>query len=177
MCLKMSKDIFCLCFCVHGLEPTYVAWTYAYAALFLRLCVLGDGLTYVGSCLCMQALTCIRQTPGRGFTLLIFTSLSTVSLLYVILTPLFVIFAYDLHPSFYLHSCIKNIIFHHFHLNPESNVIFFFCSPHPLILVGEAPTRWWSGTTSLFPRSGLAFGKQASSLSLAFYQKGLQVLP
>ena len=80
------------------------------------------------------------------------------------------------HPSFYLYFCVKNIIFRHFYLNQESNVIFFFCSPHPFMLVGEAPTRWWNGTTFLFPKLGLTSGKRASNLSLAFYQKGLQML-
>ena len=72
-----------------------------------------------------------------------------------------------LHPYFYLYSCIKNIIFH---------IIFFFCSPHSLMLVGEAPTRWWSGTTSLFSKPRLTSRKWASSLSLFFYQKILEVL-
>ena len=65
------------------------------------------------------------------------------------------------HPSFYLYSHIKSIIFHHFHLNRESIVIFFFCSPHPLMLVREALTRWWSGTTSLFPETR-AYIREAS---------------
>ena len=72
-----------------------------------------------------------------------------------------------LHPSFYLYSCIKNIIFH---------IIFFFCSPHSFMLVGETPTRWWSGTTSLFSKPRLTSRKWASSLSLFFYQKILEVL-
>ena len=37
ICLKMSKDTSCLCFCVRGLELAYVAWTYAYTALFFRM--------------------------------------------------------------------------------------------------------------------------------------------
>ena len=81
------------------------------------------------------------------------------------------------HPSFYHFSFIKNIISHHFCLNQESNVIFFFCSLYPLMLVGEVLTRWWSGTTSLFSRLGLISRKRALSLSLAFLQKGPQVLP
>ena len=83
----------------------------------------------------------------------------------------------SLHPSCYLHSCIENIIFHYFRLNQESNVIFFFCNLHLLMLEEEALTRWWSDTTPSFPKGGLTFGKQASSLSLAFCQKGSQVLP
>ena len=61
----------------------------------------------------------------------------------------------SLNPSFYLYSCIENIIFHLVRLNQEFNVIFFFCSPHPLMLVGEALIRWWSGITSLFLKQGL----------------------
>jgi len=45
------------------------------------------------------------------------------------------------------------------------------------MLVGEAPTRWWSGTTFSFLRLGLISKKQALSLSLAIFRKGLQVLP
>ena len=125
----------------------------------------------------MWALTCVRETLGRGLTLPIFTSFSTLSLLYAILTPLLSFLHLNITASFFLsYSCIENIIFHHFHLNQESNIIFFFCNPHPLVLVGEAPTRWWSGTTSLFLKPGLTFRKWASSLSLAFYWKSLQVL-
>ena len=61
----------------------------------------------------------------------------------------------SLNPSFYLYSCIKNMIFHLVRLNQEFKVIFFFCSPHPLMLVGEALIRWWSGITSLFLKQGL----------------------
>ena len=83
----------------------------------------------------------------------------------------------SLHPSFYLYSCIENIIFHHFHLNQESNVIFFFCCPHSLMLAGEVPIRWWSSTTFLSPKLEPIFEKWASSLSLAFFWKGPRVLP
>ena len=125
----------------------------------------------------MWALTRVRETLDRGLTLPIFTSFSTLSLLYAILTPLLSFLHLNITASFFLsYSCIENIIFHHFHLNQESNIIFFFCNPHPLVLVGEAPTRWWSGTTSLFLKPGLTFRKWASSLSLAFYWKSLQVL-
>ena len=44
------------------------------------------------------------------------------------------------------------------------------------MLVGEAPIRWWSGTTSLFSKPGLTSKKRASSLSLFFYWKSPQVL-
>ena len=60
-------------------------------------------------------------------------------------------------------------------MNRESNVIFFFCSPHPLMLVGETPTKWWNGTTFSFLRRGLISEKRVLSLSLAFFRKGPQV--
>ena len=43
------------------------------------------------------ALIGISETPNKGLTLPFFTSISIVSLLYAILTPLFVIFAYEPH--------------------------------------------------------------------------------
>ena len=103
-CLKMSKKLSCLCFCVCGLEPVYIAWTYAYTGLFLRLSIREDRFAYAGSCLRAWALTCIHETLSRGPTLLIFTSLSTFSLLYAILTSHFVIFAFE-------HHCILLFIF------------------------------------------------------------------
>ena len=145
-----------------------------YTGLFVRLCVRGDGLAYAGSCLCMWALTSVHEVLSRGLTLPIFTFLSTVSLLYAILTPLFVIFA-----SEHLASSFSSLFLHrkhHFCLNQESNVIFFLCNPHPLMLVREAPIRGWSGTTFSFLRLGLISGKRALSLSLAFFWKGPQVL-
>ena len=75
-----------------------------YVGLFLRLCVCGDGPVYAGSCLHMWVLTWVYDTLGRGFTLLISTSFSTISLLYAILKPLFVIFASK-------HHCILLFIF------------------------------------------------------------------
>ena len=75
----------------------------------------------------------------------------------------------SLHPSFYLYSCLENTISHHFCLNQESNVIFFFCSYHLLMLVGETPISWWSGTTFSPLKLGPISRKQALSLSLAFF--------
>ena len=54
-------------------------------------------------------------------------------------------------------------IFLEFHLNHESNDIFF-CSHHPLMLVGEAPIRWWSGSSYLSPKPGIISGRHVISL-------------
>ena len=56
-----------------------------YASLFLRLYRRGFWLAYMGSYLCTWALTHVRETLDKGLTLPIFTSFSTVLLLYVIL--------------------------------------------------------------------------------------------
>ena len=61
MCWKMLKDSSCLCFCVRGLEPVYVAWTYAYAALFLRTQVYSWGSAYVGMGLHMRGPVCVSR--------------------------------------------------------------------------------------------------------------------
>ena len=68
-----------------------------YTGLFLRLYVCGDGSVYAGSCIRTWALTCVRETLGRGLTLPISTYFSTVSLLYATLTPLSIIFASNHH--------------------------------------------------------------------------------
>ena len=164
--------------CVCSLDLCVHRSVLAYVGLFLSLCIRGFWPMYAGSCLRTWVLIRVHEMLGRGLTLPIFTSFSTVSLLYANPTPLFVIFAPKHHCIllFYLYSCIENIMFHHFHLNQEPSVIFFFYSPHPLILIGEALTRWWSGTTSLFPKLGLTSEKRALSPSLAFCRKSLQVL-
>ena len=43
--------------------------------------------------------------------------------------------------------------------------------------VGEAPIRWWSGSTFLSPKPEAISRRQASSLSSVFFQRSLQVLP
>ena len=123
--------------CVHRSVPTY-------ACLFLRLCICGNGTAYTGSCLCTWT----------------FTSISTVSLLYAILTSLFVIFVSKHHyillfifilalkMLFFINSTwIKNLMspflfsfsffFLFFFL-----FFFFFCIHHPFMLVGGALIRW-----------------------------------
>ena len=125
--LKMSKNCLCLCSYMRGLGPTYVTYIHAYASLFLRLCVRGNGPVYAGSCLCSWALTRVHETSSRSSTLPIFTYFSSVSLPCAILTHLFVIFAFAYHYILFLSSfLLQNIIISKFCLNQESNVIFFF---------------------------------------------------
>ena len=69
----------------------------AYAGMFLRLCVHGNGPTYMGSCLCAWALTRVCEMLGKSPTLPIFTPFSTISPPYAILTPFFIIFASENH--------------------------------------------------------------------------------
>ena len=151
--LEKSKNCFCLCFCVRGLGPAYAACIHAYVALFLRLCVHGNRPVYAGSYLHTWALTRIHGTPSRDPTVPIFTSFSIVSLLYAILTPLFVIFASEHHhillfifilasktPFFIIFTWIKNLM-SSFFLFLFFFFFFFFNIHHPLMLVGEAPIR------------------------------------
>ena len=79
--LEIAKTFSYLCSCVHGLKPMHAACTDVYAALFLRFYVHGDRLAYAGSYLRMWALTCVRELFGRGLTLPIFLSLSTLPFL------------------------------------------------------------------------------------------------
>ena len=73
------------------------------------------------------------------------------SLLYAILTHLFVIFASE-------HHCILLFIF-----ILALKTLFFI-----ILLVGEAPIWWWSGTTFLPLKLRPISGRRVSSLSLAF---------
>jgi len=45
------------------------------------------------------------------------------------------------------------------------------------MLVGEAPIRWWNGSTFLSPKPGAILGRSALSLSLVFFRRILRVLP
>ena len=129
--LKMSKNGFCLCSCMRGLGLAYVSYIHAYVALFLRFCIRGNGPVYAGYCLCMWALTHVREMPDRSSTLPILTYFSSISLPRAILTHFFFFFFSFLHPtitiSFFLSSFLhQNIIFSKFYLNQESNITFFF---------------------------------------------------
>ena len=104
--------------CVHSLDSCVHSSILAYATLFLRLYVRGDGSAYAGSCLRTWALTHVCETPGRGLILPPFTSFSTMSLLHVILTHLFVIFAPKQH-------CILLFIFI---LASKTSFFFFIIS-------------------------------------------------
>ena len=105
----------------------------AYASMFLRLCVCGNGPAYTECYQRAWALTHVRETPGRSPTLSIFTPFSTVSPLYAILTPFFIILASENH---YIILFIFILALKHhipkFHLNQESNVIFLFAVIIPL---------------------------------------------
>ena len=82
---------------VHNLDLCVCNSVLAYAALFLRFCICGNGPAYAGSYLHTRALTCIHETPSRSLTLPIFTYFSSIPLLYAILTHLLVIFAPEYH--------------------------------------------------------------------------------
>ena len=112
--LKMSKNGFCLCSCMRGLGLAYVSYIHAYVALFLRFCIRGNGPVYAGYCLCMWALTHVREMPDRSSTLPILTYFSSISLPRAILTHFFFFhfcIQLSLYPSFYLHPCIKTSFF------------------------------------------------------------------
>ena len=64
--LKMLKNCFCLCSCVRGLRPVYIAYIHAYAALFLLTHVCSWGFVYVGMNLCPRGLVCVR-VPWRMY--------------------------------------------------------------------------------------------------------------
>lgn len=96
-CLKISKNCFCLWACIRSLNSCICGSVLVYVGLFLGFCICGSGSTYVRSCLCTRALTCIPEMPSKSLTLPIFIYFSSVSLRYVILTNLFVIFALEYH--------------------------------------------------------------------------------
>ena len=109
-----------------------------------------------------------------------FRLFSIVSLPHAILTHLFFIFASDYHYTlFYLHFCIKISYFLNFawirDLMSSSFFSFFFFCPH--MLIGEAPIRWWSGSTFLSSKPRAISERRALSLSLVFFQRSLRVLP
>ena len=154
-----------------------------YAGLFLRLCVHQLWPAYVRSHLCTWALTRVREMPGRGPTLSIFTFFFFFNCFTSIcnLNTFFFLCHFCIwispNPSFYLYSCIESSISQHFAWIKESNITFFFHSPYLLMLVKEALIRWWSGTTFSFLKPGPIFGRRALSLSLDFFRRSLPVLP
>ena len=139
VCLKMTNNCFYLCPYVCRLRPAYATWIHSYAALFLRFCICGNRHAYARSCLRTWALTRVREAPGKGPTLPIFTYFSTISVLYAILIPLFVIFVSKHHyillfifilaskTSFFINfAWIKNLI------SPSFFSFFFFTVSIPL---------------------------------------------
>ena len=54
---------------------------------------------------------------------------------------------------------------------------FSFYSHHSLMLVREAPIRWWNGSTSLPLKLGATSGTMALSPSLVSFQRSPRVLP
>ena len=122
-CILENVEELLLSVFLHAWARAYVRSLYScvcnsilvYVGMFSRFCICGDEPVYMGFCLRTWVSTCVRETPGRSPTLLIFTPFSTISLPYAFPTHLFVIFAPEYHYIilFYLHSCIENIIFHH----------------------------------------------------------------
>ena len=78
--------------CVRSLYSCIHNSILVYISLFLRSCILGFWPVYARSYLRIWALTRIHEASSKGPTLPIFTYFSTISLLYAILIPLFVIF-------------------------------------------------------------------------------------
>ena len=151
----MSKDSSFLCFCVCGLKLAYADWIHMYAGLFLRMQVYSWDFVYVGMGLRTWGPICVCETPSRGLTLHLFSSISTISLLFAILIPFFVIFSFE-HPYILLFIFILVL-----------KISFYLLLSHPNPLI-----QWWSGTIFFFLKSGPLSGKRALSLSLAFFWKG-----
>ena len=155
--------------CIHILDSCIRSFILVYVGMFLRSCVHGDGLAYVGSCLRTWALTRVRETLGKSPTLPIFTPFCHFCTWI------------SLYPYFYLNSCIENIIFIIYawikNLMSSSSSFFFFGSHHPLMLVGEALIKWWNCTNFLPLKVGPTSERQALSPSLVFFHRGLRALP
>ena len=60
-------------------------------------------------------------------------------------------------------------------MNLMTSLLFY--SHHSLMLVGQAPIRWWSGSTFSPLKLEVMFGRWALSPSLAFFWKSLWVPP
>ena len=83
------------------------AWDYicssvlAYAGVFLRFCVHGNGPAYTGSCLHVWALTRVRGTPGRSLAFahfyLFFTFFTFLCNSNTLFFFFFVVFAFEHH--------------------------------------------------------------------------------
>ena len=127
-------------------------------------------------------LTCVRKTPGIISTLPIiyfffnrFTSICNSNIFFFCCCH-FCIWI-SLYHSFYLHSCITIPFSLNFTwiMNLMTSLLFY--SHHSLMLVGQAPIRWWSGSTFSPLKLEVMFGRWALSPSLAFFWKSLWVPP
>ena len=168
------------------------SWIHVYVGLFLCVQVCSWGYVYISYglrtwgpiCvrgLCPVYVRCLVEALLCPFSLFFFNCFTSICNLNTFFFFFFFCCHFCIwtspHPSFYLYSCIENSISQHFAWIKESNVTFFFHSPHLLLLVREAPIRWWSGTTFSFLNPGPIFGRRASSLSLDFFQRSPRVLP
>jgi len=155
---------------LHVWAQAYVtACIHAYATLFLH--------TQVCSCLHAWALTRVRETPGKSPTLPTFTLFSTVSPSYAILTPFFVIIAFEITLSFFLSSFLhQNTICLNFTWIMILVSSFSLQSSSPYAGRGSTNkvVEWYNllvlETKGYIQEVGL-------SLFLAFFLKRLQVLP
>ena len=127
------KNCFCLCSCMRGLRSVYEACILVYATLFLCTQVRSWGSVYVGMDLCTRGLVCMHRLwptyVKRLAKALLFPFLLLFHLfhLHMQFTCTFLSF---LHPNINVSSFLSplmhhNTIFLKFHLNYESNNIFF----------------------------------------------------
>ena len=112
--LKMSKNCFCLCSCMRGLKFAYIAYIYAYVALFLCTQVCSWGSTYLGMNFHTRGLVHARgpwlaymRRLAEALLCLFYSFFTRFTSLWNFNTYFchFFIWA-SLHHSFYLHSCI-----------------------------------------------------------------------
>ena len=125
---KHRRTALCLCSCVHGFEPMYVACVHAYVArlhaytgLFMRIRICSSVHMHAGSNLCMR-------TQTRAYMCM---SLDKNP----ILKSFFVCFSTNFKSNIFLHhfvsNCKPNIIFYLI-LNLTSSFSLFFANPSPV---------------------------------------------
>ena len=118
-CKLMSKNCFCLCSCMHGLEIADASWNHAYIALFLHSQLCSWGFAYVGVGLRTRGSVCIRGLWPAYVRCLAKALLCPFSLFFIYFTSMcnpntpFCHFytRISLYASFYLHSYIKTSFF------------------------------------------------------------------
>ena len=128
---------------VRSLYSCICSFVLAYAGMFLRFCIHKDGLTYVGFDPRM------RDSWQKPYFAHFYPFFNRFTPICSPNTPFCHFYTWiSLYHSFYLHSCIENIIFHYFCLNEESNVVFpLVCSLQPFMLVREVLIRWCNNKT------------------------------